>query len=139
MVDADVTVRGTLSRPDGEAAWAVVASVYAGFLAGDPAAVDRALAPDVTIWNHDHPPLLIGRADLDAVRAERNADTTPGPAVVSLTPRDVLVDGHGDVVWCRHLLDVTTADGVTSTARVTDVLRRADDRWSVVHHHEQEL
>lgn len=135
----DVTVRGALSQADGEAVWAAVATVYAGFLGGDDGAVDGVLDPTVTIWNHDHAPLLHGTADLDAVRAARGADPAPGPAVTALAPHGVLVDAEGDVAWCRHLLAVTTADGTTSTARVTDVLRRREGRWTIVHHHEQEI
>lgn len=138
-----VTVRGGLSQSDGDAVWAAVASVYAGFLGGDAGAVDGVLHAEVTIWNHDHEPLLRGTTDLDAVRAARVADPSPGPAVTALTPHSVLVDavlGNGvAVAWCRHLLDVSTADGATSTARVTDVLRRDAGRWTIVHHHEQEI
>jgi hypothetical protein len=134
-----VTVRGALGQDDGEAVWATVAAVYAGFLTGDAGAVDRVLDEHVTIWNHDHAPLLYGRADLDAVRAARVDTPATGPAVASLAPRDVLVDGVGEVAWCRHLLDVGYADGTSSTARVTDVLRRASAGWVICHHHEQEL
>jgi hypothetical protein len=93
------TVRGALGQDDGEAVWATVATVYAGFLTGDAGAVDRVLDEDVTIWNHDHAPLLHGRADLDAVRADRVDTPSTGPAVASLAPRDVLVDGVGEVAW----------------------------------------
>jgi hypothetical protein len=134
-----VTVRGALGQEAGEAVWATVATVYAGFLTGDAGAIDTVLDPHVTIWNHDHAPLLHGVADLDAVRAARVDTPATGPAVASLAPRDVLVDSAGEVAWCRHLLDVGYADGTSSTARVTDVLRRSGDGWLICHHHEQEL
>ena len=137
--DPTVTVRGALGQQTGELVWATVATVYAGFLRGDAGAIDTVLDEHVTIWNHDHAPLLYGRADLDAVRAARVDVPATGPAVTSLTPRDVLVDGAGEVAWCRHLLDVGYADGTSSTARVTDVLRRSGDGWLICHHHEQEL
>jgi ketosteroid isomerase-like protein len=137
--DPTVTVQGALGQPAGDAVWATVATVYAGFLRGDAGAIDTVLDEHVTIWNHDHAPLLYGRADLDAVRAARVDVPATGPAVTSLTPRDVLVDGAGEVAWCRHLLDVGYADGTGSTARVTDVLRRSGDGWLICHHHEQEL
>jgi ketosteroid isomerase-like protein len=137
--DPTVTVRGALGQQAGDAVWATVATVYAGFLRGDAGAIDTVLDEHVTIWNHDHAPLLHGRADLDAVRAARVDVPATGPAVTSLTPRDVLVDGAGEVAWCRHLLDVGYADGTGSTARVTDVLRRSGDGWLICHHHEQEL
>ena len=134
-----VTVRGALQQQDGEAVWATVATVYAGFLTGDAGAIDTVLDEHVTIWNHDHAPLMVGVADLDAVRAARVDTPSTGPAVASLSARDVLVDGAGEVAWCRHLLDVGYADGTASTARVTDVLRRVDGGWRICHHHEQEL
>lgn len=137
--DPTVTVRGALGQSAGDSVWATVATVYAGFLRGDAGAIDTVLDEHVTIWNHDHAPLLYGRADLDAVRAARVDVPATGPAVTSLTPRDVLVDGAGEVAWCRHLLDVGYADGTSSTARVTDVLRRSGDGWLICHHHEQEL
>ena len=133
------TAREGLSQQDAEEVWDSVSSVYAGFLGGDPDRVDACLDPSVTIWNHDHGPLLMGVADLDAVRALRLTQPSTEPSVRALTPSDVLVDGTGGVAWCRHLLTVERDDGTTTNARVTDVLRRTEGRWLICHHHEQEL
>ena len=49
--------------------WAAVNAVYAGFLAGDRAAIDANISPDATVWDSAHEPLLRGKAEMPALPA----------------------------------------------------------------------
>lgn len=118
--------------PDERAVWAAVNAVYAGFLAGDRAAVDANISPDATIWDSAHEPLLRGRADLDAVRDSRPSD---GPTPDALDAVDPVIDVFGDVALVRHVLVVRLPDG-EERIRNTSVWRKADGRWLCIHNHE---
>jgi ketosteroid isomerase-like protein len=123
-------------RDDEEEVWAAVQAIYAGFLAGDRAAIDAYIAEDATIWDSVHEPLVRGKRELDALRDARPAD---GPRPSGLDPREPVIDVLGDVALVRHVLVVrfppASGEG-EQRIRNTSVWRRADDRWLCVHNHE---
>jgi ketosteroid isomerase-like protein len=126
---------------DGEAerVWGAVEAIYAGFLAGDRAAIDRNLSPDATIWDSAHEPLVRGKAELDAMRDLRPAGD---PAPTALDAVDPVIDVFGDVAVVRHVLLVRFAPASgepVQRIRNTSVWRRQDGRWLCVHNHEDVL
>ncbi len=114
------------------AVWAAVNAIYAGFLAGDRDAIDANIAPDATIWDSSHEPLLRGRADLDAVRDARPADA-PRPHLDAVDP---VIDVLGDVAVVRHVLLVTVPGAPQQRIRNTSVWRTIGGRWLCIHNHE---
>jgi ketosteroid isomerase-like protein len=117
---------------DAAEVWAAVNAIYAGFLAGDRAAIDANISPDATVWDSAHEPLLRGKADLDAVRDARPAD---GPTPAKLEATDPVIDVFGDMALVRHVLLAHLPDG-TERIRNTSVWRRIDGRWLCIHNHE---
>jgi ketosteroid isomerase-like protein len=115
---------------DRDDVWAAVTGVYEAFLAGDGAAIDAALAPDATLWDAFHEPLLRGKAERDARPAQ------DGPPPSDLRAHDELIDVWGDTALVRHLLTVVYPDGSEQRVRNTAVWRRGDERWLCVHNHE---
>jgi ketosteroid isomerase-like protein len=121
---------------DHDAVWAAVQAIYAGFLAGDRAAIDAHISPEATIWDSAHEPLIRGREELDAVRDARPPD---GPAPVDLVATDPVIDVFGDVALVRHVLVATfpsEADLPEQRIRNTSVWRKVDGRWLCIHNHE---
>jgi ketosteroid isomerase-like protein len=121
---------------DHEAAWAAVKAIYAGFLAGDRAAIDAHISPEATIWDSAHESLIRGREELDAVRDARPPD---GPAPVDLVATDPVIDVFGDVALVRHVLVATfPPEAGLSDQRIrnTSVWRKVDGRWLCIHNHE---
>jgi ketosteroid isomerase-like protein len=115
--------------------WARVRASYAGFLAGDPDAVDALLHPDVTIWDSAEYPLTRGLAELRDLRTRRPRD--PGAlTAVRLDATDPVIDVWGDTALVRHILDVELSDGTRETVRNTSVWRRTEGAWLAVHNHE---
>jgi hypothetical protein len=102
---------------------------------GDRAGFDAHLDRAVTIWESDADRLLVGLADLDALRDGRQpaADRTP-PTVV---PEQLRTDDWGDTGLARYLLRAShpDPDRPDECFRVSDVLRRSGGRWVIVHHH----
>ncbi len=111
-----------------------VEDLYAAFLAGDRARFDGHLHPDVTTWETHLPSLLPDRQALDHYRDQRPADAVPD--LRSLDVEAPRVDVWGDTALARYELVATPRTGeATPPSRVTDVLRRIDGRWLIVHHH----
>jgi ketosteroid isomerase-like protein len=131
-------VRGCGDAADREAAWAAVLAVYAGFTAGDRAAIDANLDPDVTIWDSAAPAMAFGLAELDVLRAARREPEGSDPRPrLQATP--LVVDVWGDTALVRHVLVVTVGTGRPEVVRTTVVLRRAASGWLAVHNHEDVL
>ena len=116
--------------------WAAMTAIYDGFMAGDHGAIDRHIAPDATMWDAFHEPLVRGHDELNALRDARPSD---GPKPTALVPSDVVVDVFGDTAVLRHVLTVRFDGAPEERVRVTGVWRRSDGRWLCVHNHEDLL
>jgi ketosteroid isomerase-like protein len=114
------------------AVWGAVQAIYDGFLAGDRDTIDSHLAPDATIWDAFHEPLLRGSS-------ERDARPPGGPQPVALHATDPVVDVYGDVAVVRHLLTAELPDGTCLRVRNTGVWHREGGGWLCVHNHEDLL
>lgn len=134
--------------PTGDAAevWDAMRAVYRGFLAGDRAAVDLHLAPEVTIWDSAEPAMVFGLAELAQLRDRRGAapDEPPAadqPQVADIAATEPVIDVWGDTALLRHRLVVSfTAPGpAPEVVRNTSVWRRTRGRWLAVHNHEDVL
>ena len=117
---------------DEAAVWASVQSIYDAFLAGDRDAIDATIAPDGTIWDAFHEPLLRGKA-------ERDARPPGGPSPTALRATEPAIDVYGDTAVVRHLLTAELPDGTRLRLRNTGVWRRDGGRWLCVHNHEDLL
>jgi ketosteroid isomerase-like protein len=115
---------------DSDDVWAAVTGIYDAFLAGDRAAIDSSLAPDATLWDAFHEPLLRGKAERDA--RPRHEGSEPS----ALHAHDEVIDVWDDVSLVRHLLTVVYPDGSEQRVRNTGVWRRVGGRWLCVHNHE---
>lgn len=103
---------------------------------GDRHRFDRHLHPDITIWESDADRMLIGLNELDQLRdaRARGNEATTQPSV---RPEGVQTEVWDDTALARYALRATHPDGVATDHlfRVTDVLRRSEQGWRIVHHH----
>ncbi|MGW0506810.1 nuclear transport factor 2 family protein [Micromonospora sp. NPDC003241] len=129
----------TIVATDAALIAALIDDLYAAFLAGDRQRFDGHLHADVTTWETHLPGPLRTRAELDAYRDQRDA-AGERPQLAVLAAQDKRIDVWGDVGLARYLLIARAgAEEPPSSARVTDVLRRVDGRWQIVHHHAESL
>ncbi|MEU6019939.1 nuclear transport factor 2 family protein [Micromonospora sp. NPDC047134] len=106
---------------------------------GDRPAFDAHLHPELTIWESDAEDLLTGLAALDDLRDSRAAAAI-GPAPTSVAPEQMQAESWGDTGLVRYLLRARFGEGRPDTCfRVTDVLRRDDTGWRIVHHHAEAI
>ncbi|WP_030490659.1 nuclear transport factor 2 family protein [Micromonospora chokoriensis] len=102
---------------------------------GDRPAFDAYLHPDLTFWESDAAGLLTGLRALDDLR-DRRATRAAGSPPLSVVPEDLRADAWGDTGLVRYLLRARFGDTRPDECfRVTDVLRREDGSWRIVHHH----
>lgn len=123
---------------DEQQVWQAMQSVYQGFLAHDPSAVDALLDDDVTIWDSAEPRMARGLSELRRLRAAR-PPADAGPQVVDIEANDPVISVWGDTALVRHLLTVRFDDATVQLVRNTSVWRRTDGRWLAVHNHEDVL
>ncbi|MEU7935416.1 nuclear transport factor 2 family protein [Micromonospora echinofusca] len=107
---------------------------------GDRAAFDARLHPDLTIWESDAPDLLDGLAALDDLRDRRASARAAAAPPTSVTPEQFRTEAWGDTGLVRYVLRARYAAGQPDECfRVTDVLRRDERGWRIVHHHAEAL
>jgi hypothetical protein len=131
----------SVGGPAGSAAEiaAGIDDMYDAFLAGDRVRFDAHLHPRVTTWETHLPGPLRERSELDEYRTRRDA-AGARPALTVLAARDKRIDVWADTGLARYLLVAAPAgDGPATQSRVTDVLRRTEAGWLIVHHHAELL
>ncbi|GAA4658698.1 nuclear transport factor 2 family protein [Streptomyces youssoufiensis] len=138
--EAHSTARPGGADADLAAVWAVFTDMYEAYLSGDRARIDGHLDPEATIWDSATPQLLIGKPDLDRIRAGRPTAEGDGggPVEAGLTAYDQVIDVFGELAVCRHWVRVDYHDRPSALLRNTAVLRRADGRWLITHLHEDQ-
>jgi ketosteroid isomerase-like protein len=112
--------------------------IYAAFLASDTDVLDSFLHDDITIWGMSEPPLAVGKAALNEIRARRPADSGEN-ATTGLTVHDMVIDSHADVAWARHIIVAEMRDADPLVVRCTSVWRWIAGSWLQVHSHEELL
>ena len=119
----------------------ITATITAMYRAlGNRPAFDAHLHPALTIWESDAPDLLHGLAALDALRDQRAATAASGVPPTSVVPEQLLAEVWGDTGLVRYVLRATYAgEQPDDCFRVTDVLRRDETGWRIVHHHAEAL
>jgi ketosteroid isomerase-like protein len=117
---------------DEAAVWSAMQAIYEAFLAGDRDAIDARIAPEATMWDAFHEPLLRGRAG-------RDARPPAGVSPTALRATEPVIDVYGDTAVVRHLLTADLPDGAQVRVRNTSVWRRDGDAWLCVHNHEDLL
>jgi ketosteroid isomerase-like protein len=125
------------ARPDELEIAALIRGIYEAFADGNVGAIESALADDCTVWDVFTPELIRGGQERARFHeADQRQKSSRG--ALSWRLDEPLVDVWGDTAVARYVLEFAYAPPrpVQGTIRITDVLRRRDGRWQVVHHHE---
>lgn len=125
------------TNADSRAIATLVRGIYEAFASGNVGVIEDALAEDCTVWDVFTPQLIRGREERERFHADdQRQKSSRGALTWSLD--EPLVDVWGDTAVARYVLEFAYAAprAVGGTIRITDVLRRRDGRWRIVHHHE---
>lgn len=116
----------------------VIRGIFDAFQNHDPAGIEARMHPAATVWDVFVPKLFRGsveRAEFHA--ADQKQMQSRGPLTMAIDPP--IVDGWGeDTAIAKYTLSFAyePPNATSGTVRITDVLRKIDGRWLVVHHHE---
>jgi len=111
--------------------------MYKAFADGRPDSIEEALAASCTVWDVFTPELIRGREERARFHAA-DQEQMRARGRLSWHLHEPMVDVWGDVAIARYVLDFEYGPprAVAGSVRITDVLRRLDGRWLIVHHHE---
>lgn len=115
----------------------LIRGIYQAFADGDVHRIEDALAPECTVWDVFTPELIRGREERARFHAADQAQMR-ARGLLSWNLNQPEVEVWGDTAVARYLLDFEYRPPrpFAGRVRITDVLRRRDGRWQVVHHHE---
>lgn len=112
--------------------------MYDSFVRGDRQRFDTHLDEELTAWE-SHLPRLLDRQGLDSYRDRRTPDQVPRLAELRIV--DPAIDVWGDRALARYELVSVPVDEHerVEVRRVTDVLRRTNQGWRIIHHHAERV
>lgn len=118
----------------------VLRGMYAAYLAGDRASIDTALAPAFTMFDSDSPDLVVGFAELNAVRAERPDDSPVAVSALTIEDANVVMRDDAALVayWLRvDFVDRAGAPTPPAHSRNSAWMVPAEGGWQIAHLHEE--
>ena len=117
--------------------WAVIASIFRAFEEHRPDGIEAHMHPDVTVWDVFTPQLIQGTAERAKFHKDDQAQMQArGP--LSLKIEEPVVDAWDNSAIARYYLefDYQPPNPASGRVRITNVFRKIDGRWLIVHHHE---
>jgi ketosteroid isomerase-like protein len=125
----------TETKQDAASILAAITDMYDAFQSGDRSRFDSHLDADVTTWE-SHLPRLVSREELDSYRDNRSPEERPTLHELRVDPQRI--EAWGDHALARYELVAIASEGEEpEVSRVTDVLRRTERGWLIIHHHSE--
>ena len=116
----------------------VIRGIFSNFARGNPAGIEAAESADVTVWDVFTPQLIQGQKALKEFHATDKAQMESRGTLHLNVEDGMVIDVWGDTAVARYYINFTydPPNATSGRIRITDVLRRIDAQWLVVHHHE---
>lgn len=116
---------------------AVIAGIFRAFEEHRPEGIEAHMHPDVTVWDVFTPQLIQGTAERAKFHSDDQAQMQArGP--LSLKIEEPVVNAWDNSAIARYYLEFNyqPPNPANGRVRITNVLRKIDGRWLIVHHHE---
>ncbi len=129
MTSSSETIQNELAR--------IIRARYAAFKNDDIETLESHLHDNATVWDVFQPQLFRGRAERLAFR-ESDHEQMRARGALTLNIDEPVVDIFGETAIARYYLtfSYTPPNPISGHVRVTDVFRRIDGEWTIMHHHE---
>jgi ketosteroid isomerase-like protein len=116
---------------------AIIRGIFDAFANHQSGVIEAAMHPDATVWDVFTPHLIRGAKERERFHADDQKQMQArGPLSWSLEPPEVTQWGD-TAIACYYLTFAYQPPNATAgRVRITDVFRRFDGAWRVVHHHE---
>jgi ketosteroid isomerase-like protein len=116
---------------------AVINGIFQSFEDHSPDGIEAHMHPDVTVWDVFTPHLIQGTAERQKFH-EADQAQMQARGELSLKIEEPVVDAWNDTAIARYYLeyDYAPPNAAKGRVRITNVFRKVDGRWLIVHHHE---
>jgi len=116
---------------------AIIKGIFNAFADHNPDGIDGHMHPDSTVWDVFTPHLIRGQAERDAFHAaDQEQMQARGP--LTLNVEEPVVSSWDNTAIAMYYLDYTyqPPNAASGRVRITDVFRKIEGKWMIVHHHE---
>ena len=115
----------------------ILKGIFDAFINHVPEGGESHMHPDATIWDLFQPQLVVGPAERAKYRASDQAQMQ-ARGKLTLTMDEPLVDSWGDAAIARYYMhfEYQPPNAIKGHIRITDMFRKVNERWLIVHHHE---
>ncbi|MEQ8733939.1 MAG: nuclear transport factor 2 family protein [Rhodospirillaceae bacterium] len=125
------------SETEAEKISGIIRSIFTAFEDHDPDGIEGHMHPDATVWDVFTPHLIRGRKERDAFHAEDQKQMQArGPLSLSLEAPEVSVWENTAIAMYYLHYAYQPPNAAEGRVRITDVFRRIENKWLIVHHHE---
>lgn len=116
---------------------AIIKGIFSAFEEHDPDGIEGHMHPDSTVWDVFTPQLIRGTAEREKFHAE-DQEQMQARGPLTLTVGDPEVSSWGDTALAMYYLNYSyePPNPAEGQVRITDVFRKIDNKWMIVHHHE---
>ena len=115
----------------------VIKGIFDAFERADASHSETVMTPETTIWDVFQPQLIKGPAERNKFRQVDQAQMQ-ARGKLKLTYDPPVVDAWGDAAIARYYLnfEYQPPNAIKGQVRITDVFRKVNGQWKIVHHHE---
>ncbi len=116
---------------------AIIKGIFTAFEDHDPDSIEGHMHPDATVWDVFTPQMIRGIEERKKFHEDDQKQMLArGP--LSLNIEEPEVDAWEDTALACYYLNYTyqPPNAAEGRVRITDVFRRIDGKWLIVHHHE---
>ena len=118
---------------------AIIKGIFTAFEDHDPDGIEGHMHPDATVWDVFTPHLIRGTAEREKFHADDQEQMQArGPLTLTLTLDDSDVETWDGTAIVRYYLgyNYEPPNATEGQVRITDVFRKMNGKWMIVHHHE---
>jgi ketosteroid isomerase-like protein len=115
----------------------IIKGIFDAFERHDTGHTETVMTEETTIWDVFQPQLIKGPAERNKFRQVDQAQMQ-ARGKLTLTYDAPVVDVWGDAAIARYYLnfEYQPPNATKGQVRITDVFRKVDGKWKIVHHHE---
>lgn len=115
----------------------IIKGIFTAFEEHDPDGIEGRMHPDATVWDVFTPQLIRGAEERKEFHdADQKQMQARGPLSLKLEEPEVSV--WADTALACYYLNYSyeSPNAAEGRVRISDVFRRIDGKWLIVHHHE---
>ena len=122
---------------DEEEIWGIIRGIFESFEQRDETSLEGNIDRDCTVWDVFEPELIVGHEQRAAFH-KRDRSQSEARGALSWRLEPLQLDIIEPVAIARYYLhfEYQPPHATKGRVRITDIMKRTPNGWSIVHHHE---